>query len=164
MTDAVFQQLCEWVRGVLGDEIAISADPPQDAPEASFISIYLKDIEPSPSTGVRPVGNRLQLILSYLITANAQNVHDINRHIVTLAFSAMPTANLAPVFASLSAEEWRAFGVTPRPALLFKIPVNYEFDVAAVKRVEYPMVIKMVSSVQQDEAAQARKSVGKAGA
>ena len=137
-----FGQVLNWVCEVLG-EVKVSAEPPQNSPETKFVSLYLKDIETSPSTGVKPVGDRLQLILSYLVTVNSKDLDSINSDIVKLAFSAMTSENIEPVFTPLSASEWNSFGVTPRPSFIIKIPLNYDIkDIPIAKLVEKPLVIK----------------------
>jgi hypothetical protein len=142
MANSVFQLLRNWVCEILG-EVKVSAEPPQDSPETKFVSLYLKDIETSPSTGVKPVGGRLQIILSYLVTVNSKDFDSVNNDIVKLAFSAMTAENIEPVFTPLSAGEWNSLGVTPRPSFIIKIPLNYDIkDIPIAKLVEKPLVIK----------------------
>ena len=142
MTDTIFKLLCNWACEVLG-EVNVSDEPPQNFPETKFVSLYLKDIETSPTTGLKPVGNRLQIILSYLVTVNSNDFGNNNRDIAKLAFSAMMAENFEPVFTPLSSGEWHSFGVAPRPSFLIKIPLNHDIkDMPVAKRVEKPLVVK----------------------
>lgn len=147
--NTIFQQVCDWVRGTLG-EVEITAEPPQNASDTVTVSIYFKNMDISPAVGVSSVGKRLQLLAAYLITIASPNRDDANNAIVKLAFSAMLTGNFTPVFNPLSAEEWLAFGVAPKPALMIHMPITYEIEGAVAKRVEYPLEINMVTLGDQE--------------
>lgn len=139
---SVFDNLSRWVASVLGD-IEISTKLPDNQSDKTIVSLYLKAIEDSPSTGALPVKNRLQLILTYLVMISGADENSINMQLLRLAFSAMRLEEMfaQPVFTPLPAEEWRALGLVPKPSFLLRVPVNHQLETKTAKYVKQPLVI-----------------------
>ena len=141
MTETIFQSLTKWVCEVLGDVEVTPLPPVSEVSGKTRVTLYFLSIEESSSTGVRPVKNKLQLFISYLVKVSG-DIHNANTDILKLAFSAMASGDMEPVFNSLSLGDWRSFGVIPGPAFVIKVPVNHKISEKEIKIVEKPMILK----------------------
>lgn len=141
MTSDVFEYLKNWIHDTLG-EVDVSAGTPVNTTETRSVSLYLKGLGESPATGATLIKDRLQLQLSYLVTTSSNEPHEANNDLTKLAFAAMMNKKIEPDFSQLATAEWSAFGVMPKPSFSFRIPLNFEVEIADVKRVKKPLIIK----------------------
>ena len=144
MIPALIESLKTWIIDTLGD-VAVVMDPPGDVAEHRTVSLYLRKIGNSPATGPVLKTDRLQIQLTFLVTASSSKPHEANDDLVRLAFAAMTKKEIEPDLTPLSTEEWRAFGAVPRPAFSFTIPLNVKVEKPGARRVEKPLVIESVS-------------------
>lgn len=142
MTKTIYNNLKNWIVNLLGNIDVVPSPPSTEITDKISVSLYLKNITKSRSTGSRPVKNNIQLTLSFLVTVNSKNMHDINNLITALTLSAISKEDIEIDFTGLSPSEWLSFGIVPRPSLLINVPLNCKTEVQDVKLVEKPMIIK----------------------
>ncbi len=144
MIPTVFDHLKDWVRETLG-EVEVSSLPPSPACGERSVSLYLKDVTASPTTGTVVKMDRLQIQLTYLVTTNGKTLPEADDDLAKLVFSAMLARDMTVDLSPLSSSEWRAFGLVPRPSFLVKTPLTFTVEKQEVKRVEKPLVIRSSS-------------------
>lgn len=144
MIPEVFESLKTWVYETIG-EVSVVPDAPGSAREGRIVSLYLRKIENSPASVSTLKTNRLQMRLTFLVTASSNTPHEANNDLVRLAFAAMTEKDMEPDLTPPSTAEWKAFGVIPRPAFSLSVPLNFEVEKPAVKLVKKPLVIDSFS-------------------
>ncbi|MCF8111185.1 MAG: hypothetical protein K9J85_06815 [Desulfobacteraceae bacterium] len=140
MIPEVFESLKTWVCKTIG-EASVVPDAPGSAKEDRIVSLYLRKIENSPATASTLKMNRLQMRLTFLVTASSNSPHEANNDLVRLAFAAMTEKDMEADLTPPSTDEWKAFGVIPRPAFSLSVPLNFEVEKPEVKLVRKPLVI-----------------------
>jgi hypothetical protein len=141
MISPVFDHLKSWIRETLGD-VEVTPDPPAAMGGGRSVSLYLKTLSESPSSGTTLKMDRLQVQLTFLVTTNGKTILEADDDLATLVFSAMLLEGVTVSIDPLPAGEWRAFGIVPRPSFLLKTPLNFKVERPEVRRVEKPLVIK----------------------
>jgi hypothetical protein len=147
MISSVFEHMKIWVCETLG-EVDVIPEPPQllgNPDNKRSVSVYLKDVGESPSSGTLLKMDRLQVQLTFLVTANGKTLLEACDDLVKLAFAAMLEKNMEIVLTPMTAEEWSAFGVVPRPSFFLRLPLNFEVEKPEVKRVEKPLILRSSS-------------------
>ncbi len=142
ITETVYNAVKEWIITILGDIDVVPLLPSDSISHNRYVSLYLKEIIKSQSTGSRPVKHLIQLTLSYMITVKSDNIHDANNCIASLAVSAMTKENMELDLKGVSPSEWVAMGITSCPVLLINLPLNCEIEPESGKIVEKPIIIK----------------------
>jgi hypothetical protein len=146
MISSVFEHMKSWVCETLGD-VDVTPEPPpvMGNPDKRSVNVYLKDVVESPSSGTLLKMDRLQVQLTFLVTTNGKTLLEACNDLVKLAFAAMLTKDMEIVLTPMTAEEWHAFGVIPRPSFFLKLPLNFDVEKPDVKRVQKPLVLKSSS-------------------
>jgi len=146
MISSVFEHMKSWVCETLGD-VDVTSDPPpvKGDTDKRSVNVYLKDVVESPSSGTLLKLDRLQVQLTFLVTASGKTLLEACDDLVKLAFAAMLEKDMEIVLTPMTAEEWSAFGVVPRPSFFLKLPLNFDVEKPEVKRVQKPLVLKSSS-------------------
>ncbi len=125
-TEQIYNMLETWITETTGITQVTPELAPEKQGDKAVVSIYLKEIASSVTTGARPVNNTVQLILTYLITAISDDIHLINNTVTTLTVAALGHEEIEVDQKGLLPSEWQALNLTPKPSLLIKIPLNCE--------------------------------------
>ncbi|HRF90053.1 MAG TPA: hypothetical protein PLF65_04575 [Desulfobacter postgatei] len=141
-TEHIYNMLKTWITETTGNTQITPELAPEERGEHAFVSVYLKEITNSVTTGARPVNNTVQLVLAYLITVISDDIHLINNTIATLTVAALGHEAIEVDQKGLLPWEWQAMNLTPKPSLLIKIPLNCEKEKKAPVLVEKPHVLK----------------------
>jgi hypothetical protein len=141
MISSIFNSLKAWICDVLGP-VEVTPDAPGPITGGRSVSLYVREILESPSSGTSMKMDRLQVHLSFLVTTSGVSALEAGDDLAKLLFAAMMNKDIALDLTPVSAAEWSAFGVVPRPSFSFRIPLNHTLEKPAVKRVEKPLVIK----------------------
>lgn len=144
MIETADQLLLEWLRGVM-PEVTVSLDAPSaEMPEG--INLYLLDMAMEPPQ--RATQKRtLPFTLNYLVTSWSPDTLIAHR----LLSEVIRAAALAPHFEIVNAQarvDWRALGVTPRPAFLLKVSTQMEQPESVAPLVREPLVLHNDPMVQ----------------
>lgn len=131
--------------------VGVSPDPPSAPDGERTVSLYLKDISGSPSSGTVLKRDRLQVQLDFLVTVNGKTLLEADDDLAKLVFSALLADGMDVDLTPLSASEWRAFGLVPRPSFLLKTPLNLTVEKPPAKRVEKPLVIKSETLARKNQ-------------
>ncbi len=150
MVTPVFEHLKSWICETLGD-VEVSEEPPSAPDRERTFCLYLKDISGSPSSGTVLKRDRLQVQLNFLVTVNGKTLLEADDDLAKLIFSALLTDGMDVDLTPLSASEWRAFGLVPRPSFLLKTPLNLTVEKPPVRRVEKPLVIKSENLARKNQ-------------
>ncbi len=140
MFDQTDKHLRDWVTGSV-KAATVSLTPPADSQTGQGVSLYLMGITsafPSHAGGRPP----LQIALRYLVTTWADKPEDAHRLLGQLAFAAMESSEFEIEFDPLSAHDWLAFGVAPRPAFVLRVPARYVRPEPDTPLVHAPLVIQ----------------------
>lgn len=144
MIDQADERMLEWARTVVPDvPVAIAAPPASDADAG--VRIHLLSLAPVPAArgAKRPP---LELALYYLVTTVAADESEAHRWLGALAFHAMEVKEWTISSEPLDAEVFRAFGVTPRPSFVVRVPLRLEREDAAAPLVRRPLVLRTSST------------------
>ena len=144
MIEEVDNRLREWGASVLeavAPTTEIRLGPPGDAGAGPAVSLFLIDLLPAPpaTAGRRP---SLQLTLRYLVSVSAGDVEVAHRALGALVFAAMEHPEFEVELGAPAAELWTAFGSTPRPCFMLRVPVRLERPAPRVGRVTRPVEIR----------------------
>ncbi|WP_319577260.1 hypothetical protein [uncultured Desulfobacter sp.] len=141
-TEQIYNMLETWITETTGITQVTPELAPEKQGDKAVVSIYLKEIASSVTTGARPVNNTVQLILTYLITAISDDIHLINNTVTTLTVAALGHEEIEVDQKGLLPSEWQALNLTPKPSLLIKIPLNCEKERKSPVLVQKPHVLK----------------------
>lgn len=141
-TEQIYNMLETWITETTGITQVTPELAPEKQGDKAVVSIYLKEIASSVTTGARPVNNTVQLVLTYLITVISDDIHLINNTVTTLTVAALGHEAIEVVQKGLLPSEWQALNLTPKPSLLIKIPLNCEKEKKSPVLVEKPHVLK----------------------
>ena len=141
-TEQIYNMLETWITETTGITQVTPKLAPEKQGDKAVVSIYLKEIASSVTTGARPVNNTVQLILTYLITAISDDIHLINNTVTTLTVAALGHEEIEVDQKGLLPSEWQALNLTPKPSLLIKIPLNCEKERKSPVLVQKPHVLK----------------------
>jgi hypothetical protein len=142
MVDDIDHSLKDWI-GTIIPGVAVSFDAPGNAKTATKgISVYLLELLQSlpPSTLKRAP---LQLTLRYLITTWSDSPEDAHKMLGRVALAALDHPGFVVESESLPMELWRAFGVSPVPSIVLRVPLRQERPEAKAKPVLSPMRVSM---------------------
>lgn len=140
MIQQVDQDLKEWVSSVVSG-VDVCLAPPQDAGDQLGVGIYLLDLlHTPPATGSRTPP--LQISLRYLVTTWAGTPEDAHRVLGELVFAAMEHETFEVELESLSMQVWRAFGISPRPCFMLRVPLRMERPEPTGPRVRRPVEVR----------------------
>ena len=141
-TEHIYNMLEKWITETTGINQVTPELTPDKQDDKAVVSIYLKEITSSVTTGARPVNNTVQLVLTYLITVISDDIHLINNTVTTLTVAALGHEEIEVDQKGLLPSEWQALNLTPKPSLLIKIPLNCEKERKAPVLVQKPHVLK----------------------
>nr|WP_320015349.1 hypothetical protein [uncultured Desulfobacter sp.] len=141
-TEHIYNMLEEWITETTGITQATPQLASEKQGDKDVVSIYLKEITSSVTTGARPVNNTVQLILTYLITVISDDIHLVNNTVTTLTVAALGHEEIEVDQKGLLPSEWQALNLKPKPSLLIKIPLNCEKERKAPVLVQKPHVLK----------------------
>lgn len=141
-TEQIYNMLETWITETTGITQVTPKLVPEKQGDKAVVSIYLKEIASSVTTGARPVNNTVQLVLTYLITAISDDIHLINNTVTTLTVAALGHEEIEVDQKGLLPSEWQALNLTPKPSLLIKIPLNCEKERKSPVLVQKPHVLK----------------------
>lgn len=138
MIDAIDSRLRDWVSSIVDGTATTFLAPCRDRKTAG-VCLYLMELREkrSPSTLARPP---LQIVLRYLVTAEAEDPLEAHRVLGDLAFAAMEHPDFQVALEPPGAATWAAFGVPPRPAFLLDVPLVKERKQPVARLVEEPVV------------------------
>src|SRR5882757_9182840 len=137
MFDETDARLEAWTKSAL-EGVEVSLSPPSDSDGKKAVSLYLMDVLPTqPARGVRlpPV----QVVLRYLITVQAGDPRDAHHLLGQLMIAAADESDFEMEKEPMPVEMWRSFGLSPRPALVLRVPFKYERKEKSVKMVRFPL-------------------------
>jgi len=145
--EAVIREIDEslerWVAGVVGDDVKVSFGAPAERVEHRSIGLYLLELAelPAPS-GSAP--SPLGIELRYLVTVHAPDPKIEHGLLESLVFAAMERPDTRVDLRPLSAAEWSALHVPPRPSFSIRLPLRRERKQAqnVAKRVLHPLTLK----------------------
>ncbi len=142
MIDQVDRHLKEWVQQTL--DVSVSLVPPADVPSDRGVNLYLLELaDKPPLRGTkRPP---LQVSLRYLVTTWSDDVEEAHRWLGELLFGAMENSEFEVELDAIPATTWAAFGVTPRPSFILRVPLRLERPEPDTKLVRFPLVLQKVS-------------------
>jgi len=141
MIDEIDQRLSAWIGSVLGEDIEVSLLPPADMGDKMIVGLYLKDILPSaPTRGTRRPA--LQVLLRYLVTVRAKHPQEAHRVLGRLLFAAMEHAEYEVELEPIPAQTWQAFGTTPMPAFMLRLPLRLERPEKPVRLIRSPIEVQ----------------------
>jgi hypothetical protein len=138
--EEIDQRLEDWAAALLPG-VSISLEAPGPPPQTKQVDVYLLDVSqtPAPRTVKRPP---LQLSLRYLVTAWAETTKEAHRMLGNLMFAAMQDASMQVELEAAPLTLWSAFGTTPRPSFLLRVPLSLEHPETVAKPVLQPMIIR----------------------
>jgi hypothetical protein len=145
MIDEVDRRLKDWVGTVL-KQVEVSLGPPKSAEPGRGIGLYLMEVAALPP----PSGARLpplQVALRYLVTSWSEDAEEAHHLLGELLFAAMENTDFQVELAPLPAEAWRAFGVSPRPSFVLRVPLRQERKEAKAKPVLAAPTVRTVALV-----------------
>lgn len=139
MIEQVDNYLKEWVSSVLPDvEVSLGA-PNVSAGRA--VHLYLFELLHHPPP--RAVGRTpLQIFLRYLVTTWADDPQEEHALLGKLVFAAMENSDVEVEFDSFPASMWTAFGLSPRPSFVLKLPLRRERAEPIRTPVKEPLVVR----------------------
>jgi len=134
------KQLVDWAQRVL-ETIQITLAPPNNSQSGQGVSLYLMSIASAfpAHAGGRPP---LQIALRYLVTTWADQPKEAHRLLGRLAFAAMESSEFEIEFEPLSVHDWLAFGTTPRPAFVLRVPARFVRPEPDTPLVHAPLVLQ----------------------
>lgn len=140
MIEQIDQRLKDWATHVSG-ATTITLTPPTNSQTGQGVGLYLLGIAPAypAHTMGRPP---LQITLRYLITVWADKPEEAHRLLDQLAFAAMENSEFEIEFEPLSTQDWLAFGATPRPAFVLRVPARFVRPEPETPLVKAPLVIQ----------------------
>jgi hypothetical protein len=123
-------------------DVAVTlAAPGAPPPSPQGIGLYLYQLAPA-----SPTGNTrrlpLQLSLRYLVTAWAETPAEAHRLLGALVFAAMENPEFEVDLEPLSAADWAAFGATPQPSFVLRVPLRHVRPEPDTARVRKPLVVR----------------------
>lgn len=140
MIDEIDQRLETWVHDTIEGAV-VSLVAPRESEDKRAVGLYLMDILHS-----LPVGSSrrvpLQASLRYLVTTWSKSPQEAHHMLGMLVFAAMEHTEFEVELAPIPAQLWQAFGVVPRPAFMFRLPLRMERPESNVKRVLAPLAIR----------------------
>jgi hypothetical protein len=141
MIDEMDRRLRDWAGSVVGG-LPVSLAPPgrEEAGEAA-VSLYLLDLGESPSPRT-PGPQPLELQLRYLVTTSARDPEEAHRLLSDLLFAALETEEMQVEMEPVPPALWQAFGVAPRPAFRFRVPLIKDREARPAPRVLEPVVVR----------------------
>src|SRR5882757_851174 len=124
MISQIDRRLQDWATQILPG-ISVSLKCPEPAPSGKGIVLYLSDLlNDPPARGVkRPP---LQLILRYLVTVWSDDVTEAHEWVFRLISAATDQAEFEIDRDPIPLALWQAFGISPRPAFLLRVPLRQE--------------------------------------
>jgi hypothetical protein len=134
------RQLVDWAQRVL-ETSQITLTPPNNSQSGQGVSLYLLSMAsafPAHASGRPP----LQIALRYLVTTWADQPEEAHRLLGRLAFAAMETSEFEIEFEPLSVQDWLAFGITPRPAFVLRVPARFVRPEPDTPLVHAPLVLQ----------------------
>jgi hypothetical protein len=123
-------RLLDWVAETVGERIARLAPPPT-MPTGRGVSLHLLDLRPVSTFNRR--GDRLEVVLRYLITAWAERGEDSQALLGQLAMAAMTHPDLELDSELPPDALWEALGVPPQPCLLLRATARHEVPPAPAR-------------------------------
>jgi hypothetical protein len=143
MIDHVDHRLADWARGVVGDEVDISFQPPREGNDP-LVTLYLLDILNRPATGTgRAVPH--QILLRYVVTTAAKDEARAHSLLGQLVFAALEDSGLEVEQDPLPLELWISLGTIPRPAFVLRVPLKKPRPERSVRPVRQPLQLKQAS-------------------
>jgi len=140
MADDFDGRLKNWVGGVVqGADVSLAV--PEAKKTGRGVGLYLLEVVqlPPPTTTKR---RPLQLALRYLITSWADKPEDAHQMLVDLIFAAMENAEFQVEQEPIPMAVWTAFGVSPRPSFILRVPLRQERPERETKLVRQPLKIE----------------------
>ncbi len=145
MAERLDERMKRWIESVLPDA-SISLGPPQSQPGGSGIGLYLLDLlRSSAMSAAKPAP--LEITSRYLVTAWADQPETAHDTLTQLLFAALINSDFEVEKEAPSVSLWRAFGVTPQPAFLLRVPYRLERERAPVKLVTQPVKVEVLSRI-----------------
>lgn len=124
MIDQTDRRLTTWIGGIL-DQVPVSLAPPGALDAAKGVGLYLLDLLQSPAArGTRRPP--LIMTLRYLVTAQAPKPEEAHQLLGTLLVAAAENPEFEIEPEPLPFSVWTAFGVTPRPSFVLRVPFRHE--------------------------------------
>ncbi|MGO8917416.1 MAG: hypothetical protein ACLQJR_16030 [Stellaceae bacterium] len=133
MIEQVDEQLKNWLASIVGG-VEVSLAAPVSAGKGRAIGLYLLELIQAPVLrGSKPPP--LQILLRYLVTADAERPEDAHRMLGDLIFAAMDSPDLEVESEPVPLALWSALGVAPRPAFILRAPARVERPQPKARRV-----------------------------
>jgi hypothetical protein len=141
MIDQIDQQLQTWIQETLRVPATLSDPiPPPKKPAIVFSLIELSE-RPALRSLHRPP---LQITLHYLITAWDDSPIASHRLLGELIFAALEHPTYEVALDPLPTALWTAFGATPRPAFILRVPLRRDRPEPAAPLVRVPLNSQLV--------------------
>jgi hypothetical protein len=142
---AATADLVAWLRDAVGAPVRIG---PPTAIESGDAVVAAWPLELRGDQEARGTGERLpmRLILRCLVCASGA-VDDATRLLDRVLVASAAAVGRFVVFEPPPADTWLAFGVAPRPAVLFDIPLQIERTTPSVPMVRQPLQVQAMSLV-----------------
>lgn len=141
MIDRVDAQLSAWVEQAIGISRVIFAPPTEMLAESVDAQVTLHLFQIVPDLPPRNLQRApLQVVLRYLVTAQAGTTEKAHRMLGELVFAAMESPEFQVDFDPLPAEFWLALGVIPQPAFVLRVPLVREREQPSAPLVRQPVV------------------------
>lgn len=138
---AATADLVAWLGDAAGAPVRLA--PPADVGEGPPV-LAAWPLELRPDQEARGSGQRLpmRLLLRYLVCASG-GVEEANRLLDRVLVAAASAQERAVVLEPPPSQTWLAFGVKPRPALLFDVPVQIARPVPVAPLVRQPLQVRV---------------------
>ncbi len=143
MSERLDDRMKRWIQSVAADA-SISLGPPRPETSGQGVSLYLLDLlRSSAMSAAKPAP--LELTSRYLVTAWAEEPEAAHDLLTQLLFSAIENTEFELEREAPPINLWRAFGVTPQPAFVLRVPVRLERERGPVKLVRQPVRVEVAS-------------------
>lgn len=140
MIDKIDLTIGNWIRNVLPG-IAVSLRPPLASETGQGVGLYLLGLIPTaPGRGLRQPPTRI--VLRYLVTTWADEQEKAHQLMGDLVFAALENAEIEVELEPVPLDVWTAFGVTPRPSFVLRVPLQRARTQEVAPPVRQPLVIK----------------------
>jgi len=125
MIDQFDEQVKNWILSVAeGAEVSLA--PPNGQKAGSGVGMYLIEVSKASLPHTMKLPAPIQLSLKYLITAWSDKPEDANQRLVQLMVAAIEKGDYEVESDPLPLSVWTAFGASPRPSFLLRVPLSYE--------------------------------------
>jgi len=135
--DTVDQEVIDWLVTVSGDT-QVLLQSPESVNVKPAVSVYLMDINQN-------TGNNnsrrlpIQFSLSYLILTWSDNEKKAHELLGKIIVAAMDNEKFEVQLGPISENVWSAFGVSPRPGLIIRVPLTIERPQSQVPPIRSPI-------------------------